>query len=285
MVGVLLLAMALAPAPQVGETWYGHYERGVELVESGNGPRAAAELAEALRRRPEPGLRIRTYGLRYVDYLPHLYMAMAAHLQGDAERARRELDLCERAGVAARSEVGRPLLRAYRLLLHDAEQAAPPARQVPVAQEPAPHRFRLFERRAVVLPRSEFLRLRRQIIRRCGLPADIQDAHAPWYFHYELGLALVRRGDPQRALDSLIAATEQRPVSQRDARMYGMWFTDYRPYFEIALAHAELGNWACVYDALALSSELGEIKEGDEDFERFRELWDEAATRRHTPAP
>ncbi|MCG6963555.1 MAG: hypothetical protein LJE95_09845 [Acidobacteria bacterium] len=286
MVGVLLLALALVPgsAPQAGETWYSHYERGVELVEGGRGAQAVAELAEALRQRPGPGLRIRTYGLRYIDYLPHLYMAMAAHLQGNAERARRELDLCDQAGVAEQSQVGRPLLQAYRLLLRNAEPTAR-ADAPSAATGDSHHRFRLFERRAVVLPRSEFLRLRSQVLHRCGLPSDIQDNHAPWYFHYELGLALVSRGDPQRALDSLIAATEQRPISQRDARMYGMWFTDYRPYFEIALAHAELGNWACVYDALELSSELGEIKEGDEDFARFRQLWNEAATHRQEPAP
>lgn len=285
MVGALLLALAMVPVPQVGETWYSHYERGVELVERGHGLQATAELEEALRQRPEPGLKIRTYGLRYIDYLPHLYMAMAAHLQGSTERAKRELELCDRAGVAEQSQVGRPLLRAYRLLLRGGESPAPTAQQVPAAPADNHHRFRLFKRRAVVLPQSEFLRLRSQVIHRCGLPSDIQDAHAPWYFHYELGLALVGRGDPQRALDSLIAATEQRPISQRDARMYGMWFTDYRPYFEIALAHAELGNWACVYDALELSSELGEIKEGDEDFARFRRLWDEAAAHRQKPEP
>ncbi len=286
MVGALLLALAaLASAPQPTQPWYSHYERGVDLVEKGDGAGAAAELELALRQRPEPGLKIRTYGLRYIDYLPHLYMAMAAHLQGDTERARRELEIAERAGIAGRSEVGSQYLQAYRLLLRDDEPPEPPTGQPRTAPEEPGHRFRLFERRAVVLPTAEFLRLRSQVIHRCGLPPDIQDAHAPWYFHYELGVSLVSRGDPQRALDALIAATERRPISQRGVRMYGMWFTDYRPYFEIALAHAELGNWACVYDALELSNELGEIKEEDEDFARFRKLWSEAAAHQQPSTP
>jgi len=66
-------------------------------------------------------------------------------------------------------------------------------------------------------------------------------------------------------------------MPKRSARMYGMWFTDYRPYLEIAQAHVQLGNWACAFDALSLSRQLEEVVEEDEEFARFMELTDETA--------
>ena len=41
-----------------------------------------------------------------------------------------------------------------------------------------------------------------------------------------------------------------------------MWFTDYRPYFEIARLHAHLGNWDCVVDALRVASLYDEVRDG-----------------------
>jgi hypothetical protein len=87
----------------------------------------------------------------------------------------------------------------------------------------------------------------------------------------------MKRGDPQRALDALVAATDRRSLPQRGARMYGMWFTDYHPYLEIAAAHVQLGNWSCAFDALSLSRQLGEVAGGDEELGRFIRLSDETA--------
>jgi hypothetical protein len=266
--------LILAVAPQGGDQpWHAHYERAVELVEAGDGAAAVAELEQALAARPDPALRQRTYGLRYVDYLPHLYLAIALHMEGNTERARQELAAAERAGVAAQSELGSQLLGAYRLLLG---QAVDPAAEPPSAVE-HDRPYRDYPPGPGVLSKAEFERLRGQILNRCGLPPSTEDGNAPWYFHYELGVTLVKRGDPQRALGALVSATDRRPVSQRNARMYGMWFTDYRPYLEIAQAHVELENWACAFDALSLSRELEEVTEEDEEYDRFMELTDETA--------
>jgi tetratricopeptide (TPR) repeat protein len=266
----------LAVAPQGGgQPWHTHYEKGVALVEAGDGAAAAAELEQALADRPDPALRLRTYGLRYVDYLPHLYLAIALHMSGDTTGARRELAASEAAGVAAQSEVGSELLEAYRVLLGQPVDEVPEA--LPAAS--SDQAYRDYPRKDEVLPEDEFQRLRHQVLNRCGLPPSTDDLRAPWYFHYELGMSLMKRGDPQRALDALVSATDRRPMSQRNARMYGMWFTDYRPYLEIAEAHVQLGNWSCAFDALSLSRQLEEVVEEDEEFERFMELSDETATR------
>ena len=59
-----------------------------------------------------------------------------------------------------------------------------------------------------------------------------------------------------------------------------MWFTDYLPYYWIARAHASLGNWECVADALRIAANLGEVSTGDREYDDFMSLRAEAETHR-----
>jgi len=249
--------------PPATAPWYRYYERGVTLVEQGRGTEARAALNEALRLKPDEGLRVRADGPHSVDYLPHLYLTLACHLSGDLSAARLHLAKAERSGVAAQSETGFRLLTAVRALLAPpvaatAQTTEPPP--LPPAPE-APPRFKVYDRKPVVLSDSEFEHLRRGVLSRCQLSAADVRARAPWYYHYELGLALARRGDNQRALDALIEAAQDKPEPQHLARTYGVWFLDYLPYLAIANAHARLGNRECALDALAVSERLGETSE------------------------
>ena len=54
--------------------------------------------------------------------------------------------------------------------------------------------------------------------------------------------------------------------------MYGMWFIDYRPYFEIAKRHMELGNWSCAVDAMRISEARGEVAQSDRDYDKYIDL-------------
>jgi len=277
---VVIMLVALASPQQGVEPWYANYQRGVELVEAGDGAAAVVELEDALAARPEPALRVATDGPRYIDYLPHLFLAIALHMGGDADRAEQHLTAAEEAGVAAQSDFGSRLLGAYQLLLgRPAEDIAP---VVPAGMAAA---YREFERKTEVLSDDEFDLVRRGVLNQCGLPPHTRDETAPWYFHYEMGVTLVDKGDPQRALDALISATDLRPMSQRNARMYGMWFTNYRPYLEIAQAHVQLGNWSCAFDALSLSRQLEEVDEDEKEFGRFMELTEETADHLDPPSP
>lgn len=243
--------------------WYGHYERGVTLVEQGQGREARAPLDQALRLKADEGLRVRTEGRHYVDYLPHLYLAMACHMGGDLPAARVHLAEAERSGVAAKSETGLRLLAALRTLLVPPRESQAPRIEVtsPPPASASPSRFMVFDRKPVVLSDHEFERLQKDVLSRCHLSAANARRQAPWYYHYELGLALARHGDNQRALDALIEAAEDKPEPQPLARTYGVWFLDYLPYLAIAKAHARLGNRECALDALALSQRLGETNE------------------------
>jgi hypothetical protein len=153
----------------------------------------------------------------------------------------------ESSGLAAKSEVGRPLLIAYQLLLRgDALRNPHPA-------------YATYSDKPPVLSEQEFTMLRNDVLSRCDLPADTNLRNAPWYANYELGLELERKGDYPRALTHFIDAVAARPNPQRQARMYGMWLVDYYPYFHIARSHARLENWECAKNALDISSRLREI--------------------------
>lgn len=99
--------------------------------------------------------------------------------------------------------------------------------------------------------------LRRQVLVQCGLPPSQQDG-LPWYFHFEYGRQLNSAGDARRAISELSQSIEINPQPAPGQRMYGMWYVDYLPYFQLAQAHARLGNWPCAANALTLSSRYDE---------------------------
>ena len=268
---ILVLLLAVSAPTRAEFAWYQHYQRGIDHLERGEAAPARAELEEALRQRSEPGLRVPTSGARYVDYLPYLHLAIAAHIAGDDEAAKGYFALAVERGVAAESEVGRQLLEAHRGLLgsEPATGPQPPARSRSSDQKRG---YADYEPKPVVLSEEEYEKVKKAVFLSCGLASDTRLAMAPWYFHYELGLELARRGDPQRALDALVAATEKGPYSRHTTRMYGMWFIDYLPYWEIAKLHVHLANWTCAADALRISELREEISPSDEEYATFQNL-------------
>lgn len=112
--------------------------------------------------------------------------------------------------------------------------------------------------------------LRHKVLVHCGL--DGSRDTLPWYFHFEYGRALLQAGDARRAVPELARAVSINPLPRADKRLYGMWFTDYLPYFQLAEAHARLDNWPCAGQALQLSRTSGETGMGRLDPERVRAL-------------
>jgi len=259
----LLLAVLLATSPS---TWYEHYERGLRLIQEGNGVAARDELQSAFAMRSKEQLQVATRPHEYTDYLPHLYLSIANQMAGDVAAARKHLTQAEDSGVAAKSEVGRPLLIAYQLLLRgDATgKYSRPAYAVYTARPP-------------VISEAEFHQLRDDVMTKCNIPLDSKNA--PWYARYELGLELERKGDYSRALGELIEAVSLRPNPQQHARMYGMWLIDYYPYFHIARSHVRLENWQCAKNALDISQKVNEIPDSAPEFREFLALQQETAKR------
>ena len=242
----VIALLLLAAVPAHAAEWYEHYEKGVRLIEQGQAEAAKESLEAALRARAAEGVQLPASPQTYIDYLPHLYLAIASQMTGDVDRARKELALAETSGMAAKSEVGRPLLVAYQLLLRgDATGKYP--------------RYAVYENKPPTLTEAEFQLLRNDVLSKCDLPLDTKLENAPWYANYELGLRLERKGDYSRALTHFIDAVAHRPNPQKQARMYGMWLIDYYPYFHIARSHVRLENWQCAKNALDISQRLGEI--------------------------
>jgi hypothetical protein len=240
-------------------SWFAHYESGVRLIEQGRAAEAKPQLEAALAARAEEGLQLPAAPQQYVDYLPHLYLAIAQQMTGNVDGARRELALAETSGMAAKSEVGHPLLVAYQLLL----------RGDPTARSP---RYARFTEKPPLLSDAEFQRLRADVLTRCNLAADTKLGDAPWYANYELGLELERKGDYPRALTRFLDAVARRPNPQKQARMYGMWLIDYYPYFHIARSHVRLENWDCAKNALDISQRLNEIPRGAGEMDEWLSL-------------
>jgi tetratricopeptide (TPR) repeat protein len=241
LIGMLLLATSTLS----GASWYEPYEKGVRQIEQGDAGGARESLTAALAARSEEGVQLPTRAQQYIDYLPHLYLAIANQMSGDVDAARKELGLAETSGMAAKSEVGRPLLVAYQLLLR--------------GDGTGYSRFTDYEKKAPTLSDQEFTLLRNDVLAKCDLPLDTKLGDAPWYANYELGLELERKGDYSRALTHFIDAVANRPNPQKQARMYGMWLIDYYPYFHIARSHVRLENWQCAKNALDISQRLSEV--------------------------
>jgi hypothetical protein len=112
--------------------------------------------------------------------------------------------------------------------------------------------------------------LRRKVLVQCGI--DGSRNVLPWYFHFAYGQALLEAGDARRAVAELSRSIDLKPEPQTRKRTYGMWFTDYLPYFQLAEAHARLNNWPCAERAMQLSQSSGEAASGGIEKTRIRAL-------------
>ena len=149
------------------------------------------------------------------------------------------------------------------------------------AEEPS---LRDFKRKPYLLSDTEVEKIKEEIRTRCHLPEDNEISY-PWYYHYELGLAMQKRKDWQRALDSMLTSLERHERPQKFTRIYGMWFIDYFPYYNIGLAHYHLKNWKCAVQSFRLSQMLEDIPTNSVQFYRLRELDSEAEQQLHTENP
>lgn len=114
--------------------------------------------------------------------------------------------------------------------------------------------------------------IRDRVLRRCGLSGRLAENKLPWYFHYEYGVELIREGAASHAIEPLQMTANLRSRPARDARMYGMWFVDYLPYYQISKAWSKLGEWDLAWDALVMSESFREFSPRDRDYEQYLDL-------------
>jgi len=114
--------------------------------------------------------------------------------------------------------------------------------------------------------------IRDRVLRRCGLSSTVAENKLPWYFHYEYGIELMSVGATQQAIEPLQITANLKSEPARGTRMYGMWFINYLPYYQMSLAYSQLGEWDKAWEALLMSEQLVEFSPGDFEYDKFESL-------------
>jgi hypothetical protein len=130
LVVVLVVFGWLAPSPAIAQEWYELYANGERALRTNQPQRAADLLQRAIRRRPQPGLAVPTYGTNFEPrYFPYLRLA-EAYLRTEAfEEALKALETSARLGVEPGAE---------RTALEGRVRAAMDARRPPPQPAPLP---------------------------------------------------------------------------------------------------------------------------------------------------
>jgi hypothetical protein len=135
-----LLAGFLAPGPASAQQWHELYADGVVALRNGQAERAVDLLRRAIEKRPQPGVRVPTYGTNFEPrYFPYLRLAEAYLLLGAAEDAAEVLQTSTRLGVEPAEE--RAALEARARALLDSKRPPPEptsASAPPPTPTPAP---------------------------------------------------------------------------------------------------------------------------------------------------
>jgi len=233
------------------------YLAGIEFFEQGEPQAAADSFFRATRLAPQPEA-------DPVAYIPYLYLAVANYEAGHMREARDALIQSQVFGVASETEKGQLLLNRYAAKI----MSAPLEEQEFVSSpQSSPVNNDTYS-----LSNSQVELIRAQVLNRCSLSSKVDSNKLPWYFHYEFGVDLLKAGDSQRAIEAFLLSANVREDPSRNKRMYGMWYIDYLPYYQIALAHSKLGEWEDASIAIQTSENFGEFTPTDADYSSFTSL-------------
>lgn len=252
---LLFASMVIADSP----TWRSNYEKALQFIAQGRYQDGVDYLRMAAADKPIS--EVISGGKDSIEYLPYLQLGICYSHLGKARLATEFLDLEETLPAIKQSASGMQLLKEYR---------SSSAAKAPNDSE-AEKTIRDYKSKGFLLPESEVAQMKEEIRQRCRLPKASENSY-PWYYHYELGLALKGKDDWQRALDSFISALDDRDRPQKFSRIYGMWFVDYYPYYYIGLAHYHLGNWKCADSSFLLSQMMEDIPKESTEFRNLLEF-------------
>jgi len=233
------------------------YLSGIEQFTQGNPAAAADSFFSAIRLAPSPET-------EPAEYIPYLYLAVAQYENGHFQQARDALIQSQVYGVAARTETGRLLLERYAAKIMTANVEEGDYAFVPQSSPVASNTYSLSD--------NEVELIRAQVLNRCAIDSKLSKNKLPWYFYYEFGMDLMKAGDAKRAIEAFQLGANLREDPSRNKRMYGMWYIDYLPYYQIALAHSKLGEWQQAHEAILTSENFGEFSPNDPDYASFSEL-------------
>ncbi len=114
---LFLLALAVICAPPAGaDYWYKHYDEAEKALEAGKWTEAIEQLQEALERKGDSGAKVKTYGMNFRPYFPHLKLGIAYYQLDQFEVALQAFETEEALGAIERSASAKSQLESYRAL-------------------------------------------------------------------------------------------------------------------------------------------------------------------------
>ncbi len=107
-----LLAVALASPAQAAREWYDYYLQARDRdIPERRFPDCVKNLREALRLRPGAGTNVQTYGLQFVDYLPHYYLGVCLLEQQEYVAATDAFNRAEQQGAIRKTPLFAELVK------------------------------------------------------------------------------------------------------------------------------------------------------------------------------
>jgi TolB-like protein len=89
---VILSMFAIVSILWAGGEWYSYYDQGLKEMERENWNGAADLFRQAIVGNPKDNIKVRTYGMHFIQYYPHRELGICLYNLGDMEGARRELN-------------------------------------------------------------------------------------------------------------------------------------------------------------------------------------------------
>jgi len=131
LVGVSLI---LITHPATADPWYEHYAKAEQAIEDKDWEAAVHEINEALAKKGDSGVRVRSYGMKVTAYFPYLQLGIAYYHLGQLDAALQAFETEARLGAIAQSDTANAELERYRGIATEARAMAAAEEQQRIRQ-------------------------------------------------------------------------------------------------------------------------------------------------------
>ncbi|HKB08551.1 MAG TPA: tetratricopeptide repeat protein [Candidatus Polarisedimenticolia bacterium] len=100
---ILLTLALLSSTPAFADLWYESYKKGEDALARKNWREAIDQFTQAIEKKGDSGVQVRTYGMNFINYHPYLGLGIAYLNLGQIDAALQAFDTEERLGAIARS--------------------------------------------------------------------------------------------------------------------------------------------------------------------------------------
>ena len=181
--------------------WYALYERALNAQENKDWRGSIQLLLQSIKEKPRPALKAKTYGLRFVNYVPYYYLGVAHYHLGEKTAALNQFDVSEKYGEI----------------------------------QQAPDEYAFLRRIRAELTGEKDVSLADDNPKGPSTP-DLSSDNSPWYVSYETALAYVDAGDWLNSAENLKRTLAVKGIPKAYARTYGLWYISYLPYYYLGLS-------------------------------------------------